>query len=346
MVGCKKTEEEVDWTKCNLNAGVELDKIFFIDANNGFVACQRPYQAIHVIDSIPVTEIIDSRDNLIFYEYKIENLETDVKTVLFKTTDGGLNWIEMNGLFITGIKDMYFRDVLNGYVLTNFEGSYSTDDGGETWKKILPSKILVKNGFLSNISDKIYFRNPDTGYVYSNNIEAVIYTENGGENWDLYSYFNTNSKFNDAVSELYFINNGNTGFVRTVHDGNIFKTTDGGENWIKLFERSKSTSFLNSTTGFCITNEEIYKTNDSGETWNFVENIFYYKISPEPKISAKSAKSIFLTSFGFVYQSFDGGLTFQLTKGLDENSVTNTFFPDSVTGFAITKEGSVYKYQK
>lgn len=50
----------------------------------------------------------------------------------FKTTDGGLNWIELTNLNIWDSRDIYFRDYQNG-CLVGFNELYKTTDSGTTW---------------------------------------------------------------------------------------------------------------------------------------------------------------------------------------------------------------------
>ena len=50
----------------------------------------------------------------------------------FKTTDGGENWIEQTNLNFYQTNDVYFKDTLNGWLLSGNK-LYGTIDGGDTW---------------------------------------------------------------------------------------------------------------------------------------------------------------------------------------------------------------------
>ena len=164
-------------------------------------------------------------------------------TAVFKTTNGGLNWMKHDISYTTNIElfSLKFLDANTGF---------------------------AAGGHHSGVGDLYY------AYIFK--------TTNGGTNWfTLYNNNGSGSWLINTIlpldeSTIYITGEGIQGSWVTT--GGVFKSTDGGLNFSLSFERGQSSSvyFINPQTGWAsayyatnvgITDEYIYKTTNAGVNW-------------------------------------------------------------------------------
>lgn len=201
---------------------------------------------------------------------------------LFKTINGGVNWVNMNIGVSTGIDDMFFVNADSGYICDAISASvHTTTDGGVSWLQrphpVQSPKVLFffnydtgycggdKKIFKTNNSglnwfelfDFAIFNNRNiTGIQFLSNTKgwtsltnnAVAFTVNGGTNWSISnpSILNLGDIFNVFfLDDLY-------GWSGSQSAGYIFKTTTGGFNWIIQNDTSGSRTlfFTNTIKGW------------------------------------------------------------------------------------------------
>ena len=161
---------------------------------------------------------------------------------IFKTSDGGLKWIEINNRFLGGWNDCLISELIclskNRLICTlvswtlNKEGIATSIDGGENWNIITNPLIDVKttlcnfsfsdslNGFLSGF-------NSDS--ITNLQIPILFKTKDGGLNWEIvnreirsilkrggYPFISFKDSLNGLMGGL----------------SEILKTTDGGKIWV------------------------------------------------------------------------------------------------------------------
>lgn len=180
------------------------------------------------------------------------------KSYVLKTTNGGVNWnkLDSNTASFFRIK---FYDSNNGMVVSKYNTSHRTTDGGNTWITKIGSALWVEPSSLICLNAETWLV-ADGGY-------GIIKTTNGGANWE-HIYSGTMSS-----ATLYFLN-GTTGFSV---DGisNVFKTTNAGNNWFKIDSISgiygyynPSLIFTNNSTGYIASGSYVYRTTNGGYNWN------------------------------------------------------------------------------
>lgn len=192
----------------------------------------------------------------------------------------------------------------------------------------------------------IKFLNDNTGIAvgYSENI---LKSTDGGSNWALQDIGLYNNRGN--IYSVYFLNSqtgfiaGNKWYSTYSSEGLLLKTTNAGLNWfipttdtlIPLY----SIQFLNSQTGFVLGYNSFqgmrhYKTTNGGLSWTYsIYNlfIFYYNI-------------FFINeSTGFLsnYMTTNGGINW--SAYLPNTSITSSYFINSLTGWAVSYTGKIYK---
>lgn len=128
---------------------------------------------------------------------------------IFKTIDGGQNWIEMP--YISGGADAVKLQFLNsdtGWSATDYGGLLKTSDGGISWDQETGVQSI-----------NFYFLNRRIGWSVFGS--SIYYTANGGELW-----VSQNSNTNNFLWDISFVDS-TTGWA--VGDGGtILNTSNGG----------------------------------------------------------------------------------------------------------------------
>jgi hypothetical protein len=199
---------------------------------------------------------------------------------MYKTTDGGINWLPFNnfiGSAPTGLCGMYVVNDSVIFSVGRVRGPaciVKTTNGGITWY----SKNM--NIYAAGLID-CYFFNNDSGYVvgltnsnHNSSRGIILFTSDAGATWE--TKYTTSEQGQwcwkiDFPSRL-------VGYVSIQRNNgspvNIIKTTDGGTSW---FEKTFSSSpyyvqgigFVNDTLGWIGGNSTTpsYQTTNGGETW-------------------------------------------------------------------------------
>lgn len=228
--------------------------------------------------------------------HKVEFIDQNIGWILasdsliLRTIDGGNYW-ESNTLehsFVTSnrcpLNDLEFINPNKGWLAVGYyrppnididsssRGAlFKTIDGGVTW-------AIVDSGQTKYTS--IFFLNELTGWIATHNVDfggVIMRTDDGGETWA-----NLSATFD--WQQMYFADSLHGWGIYSTYIG---KTIDGGKTWSigQFMDPSSSSSgfkavfFQNSMTGWAIGSSGfILKTNDSGESWNHLDDrldIFY-----------------------------------------------------------------------
>jgi len=230
---------------------------------------------------------------------------------IFKTTDGGDNWIPVfDDQLLLSISKIVIdpQDENTIYAGTGDlnitqlpsigEGLFKSTDAGATWQNIGlgETRIIADIKIHPNNSDIIYAGT--MGLPYERNEDRGLYkTIDGGQNWEQVLYISDEAGVIDMEMDynnpdiLYAVGwpriRNNTESTTWGLDAKIFKTTDGGNNWTTLAGGLPQTEF--SRIGIAMSQqnpEKIYATyvdtthryhntfvtNDGGDSWDAMEN--------------------------------------------------------------------------
>lgn len=174
----KTTNGAVSWSTYLSGISFRLNSIYFTDINTGFACGGNATQ------------------------------------VILKTTNSGLNWIQINTT--TGNTYSYLNFINSSTGFLSAKGIYKTTDAGVSWLQKTPNNLIYFY--------KTDFPSTNTGYAIA--AYGIIYkTTDSGENWgELYS------PTDNFFADLYFLND-NTGYL-IGDQGLILKTTNGGGNFV------------------------------------------------------------------------------------------------------------------
>jgi photosystem II stability/assembly factor-like uncharacterized protein len=155
---------------------------------------------------------------------------------LFKSTDGGSSWVELDEKSATGLPSKPWGRIAVAVAPSNpnviyatieaempKDGLYRSDDGGKTWKQLDRSQSMIWRPF--------YFSNliidpKDENKVYKPDISLIASTDGGKSFSDISG--GAHGDFHDV-----WINPNNTDHLITGDDGGVWYSYDGGNRWWK-----------------------------------------------------------------------------------------------------------------
>lgn len=141
------------------------------------------------------------------------------QTSLFKTTDGGQNWLQQfENQPNTTSREIIFPNSTTGFYATDYY-VYRSTDGGENWSE----SFYVNNIYPVSMT----FINVNTGWCLSTIADTtfrnvVLKTTDAGLSWGTYELLLPGRRFNNI-----FFSSQNTGWLAG-DSGFIYKTTTGG----------------------------------------------------------------------------------------------------------------------
>ena len=213
----KTTNSGINWYKTNINGLADtigaISKIFYLNPNIGWATS---------LDG-KIFKTTDGGNN---WDLQFSNLYWPIFTGIFfvdslygwavgagarpyKTTDGGNNWIEQTNILNNFCDDVFFKDYLNGFILSN--KFYKTSDGGLSW--------LQDSSFYNFGIPR--FANYDTINIFLIG-DKVYRTNNGGNDWTEFPELQGQGlKTTNLVSvnSGYFV--GNIGLIIKYYDESI-----------------------------------------------------------------------------------------------------------------------------
>jgi photosystem II stability/assembly factor-like uncharacterized protein len=249
---------------------------------------------------------------------------------IYKTVNGGANWIKILDQPGTYFRCITFRDSLHGFAgnigpnyfpnVSDATPLYRTDDGGTSWQPVMTITGPAPTGLcaLQVVTSDVVVAGGRVGGP-----THWIRSTDGGATWTSKNLENQLA----MVTDLYF-SSPDTGFIFGGTNANIqlskakiIRTIDGGTTWTTVYESSRpfeviwKAHFPTSSTGYATllsyapnTLERfVAKTNDGGLTWTDL---------PLVSNGAKAFGVGFLNeNIGWVgcdnslYETKDGGLT-------------------------------------
>lgn len=208
-----------------------------------------------------------------------------------------------------------------------------TTDLGTTW-------ITVRENSAARYL-KLSFPTPLLGLAFeSGNADSLIRTTDGGQTW---SHIMKLSIIDHSSIQMC---SSTTGYLGS---DSLYKTTDGGLTWFRLpaFQHDfiLSLGFATQDTGLVVSQGNIHRTNDGGDTWEDIEPSFpfgfsFSSFSPIDGSHLYYCGWDWLASYGVIYYSGDGGLNWEEQRRGMFNSIQ--MVTDSI-GYVLNIDEGLFK---
>lgn len=271
--------------------------------------------------------------------YAVGEQPQNPRSVFLKTTNGGMNWINMNISlsFPAELIEMSFVNENTGYICGRYRYIFKTTNGGSNWDSIQVPY------FGNQIWNSMQFLDENTGFI-AGRYGLSEKTTNGGLNWS------SMDTAYSSIYDLYFLN----AFTGFMGDGlsYIKKTTNGGINWSTTFLMDtlgatyslQKIDFANSNTGYVVglttVKGAIFKTTNNGNTW---KNIL---ITQYPLYCIKATNNANLYAAGVpnivLYSSNTGNTWSNQVVPTTTGTINSIYFSNNTTGY-LTVANEIYK---
>jgi len=265
---------QTNWEKSKDNGSNDLVAVYFTSSERGFIAGDKGYFAFtNDAGESWTKQIIDTTDDINEIYFRNDNNGYVVAgKKMFMTNDGARNWKEISIFDPKDFKDgtpeflsVRFADKKRGFVIGSVINKNDevidsvvirTDDGGETWSRIVvPSKRELYH---------LDFANSSRGWIVGDK-GIVLATFDGGINWQIQK-----TGTDKALYNVDFRNSENG--LAVGGKGTILRTENGGEIWESVKTGFPNTfmrvNFADDKNGFVVGyGGAILSTSDKGKTW-------------------------------------------------------------------------------
>ncbi|WP_150271629.1 WD40/YVTN/BNR-like repeat-containing protein [Paenibacillus tepidiphilus] len=253
----------------------------------------------------------------------IRSASGQTETVVLRTTDGGLQWKISSFPDSNTVTSIFFNNTQYGWLMTTWDANatksskalYATADGGATWNMVMQNEqynpSLPNNTIpMAGVTTGMIFRDNLRGFVtlQTGALPKIYMTQDGGATWAQGQDFLVNPQLSTCdkviTGEPQFFANGSTSGWMPVGcqkektgsiEYNGYFTANGGMNWkFAVFNFREQTGinrhlapdFLNSTTGWTLSGDLLYKTVNGGTTWSALpaSSVLQSKLLEYPEI--------------------------------------------------------------
>lgn len=234
-------------------------------------------------------------------------------------------------------KIIFLNDSLGYIVGEHYNGiqycvaCWKTNNSGTTWDIIdIPAAGASPSS--------MFFLNEGTGWIGGRGLHK---TTNGALSWEVQDF----PLFTDGIHSIFFLNQ-LTGFISIIRfstqtEGILFRTSNNGINWNNIYNQMFTLDmfFFNDSIGiscgYNLSNVQgiIKKTTNSGMTWyncNYPENM-----TIAFSVDFVNNIGFICSSNGKVYKSIDLGESWILMPETGGNNLTDIFFINVNTGWAV-----------
>ncbi|MCE4563253.1 glycosyl hydrolase [Maribellus sp. CM-23] len=225
-------------------------------------------------------------------------------------------------------------------------GLYKSTDGGENWKKVLE---ISENTGVNNV--KIDPSNPDIMYATSEQRRRTSFTKiGGGPESAVYKSTDGGENWRKVTKGLPSVQLGGMGIDVSPVDPNVvyliveaadnkggfYRSTDKGESWEKMSDHHSSGQYYNEIycdpkdvdKVYSVETRSVYTT-DAGKTWNNITTKTRHVDDHAIWIDQKDTEHFIIGGDGGIYESWDGGLTFDFKENLPVTQFYRVFVDDA-----------------
>jgi len=255
--------------------------------------------------------------------------------VLVRTMDGGKSWLSFEVPFVAG--SLFFLDHNLGWMMALREMTaeaysvdvYLTENGGETWTKMLSDSDASPENEDFLQGGQIAFRDKLNGWdgciSFTPNSLCLFHTKDSGKTWQ-YQMLDSPIASQKARTFAPIFFSHQEAVLPVLLDSSIlitYITEDGGESWQAspgIVEESETVDFVSQQAGFARCGNNLCVTLDSGRDWSIVESDLAFIDNPNWEMIHQFDFVDPLTGWALVYRgenrysllaSVDGGTSWR-----------------------------------
>jgi len=254
------------------------------------------------------------------------------------------DWTKQNSNTLAWLKDVYFLDGQNGWIVGSGGTYLMTGDGGKTWTK-------TKKFTEDNIR-QIYFTDERTGWllcerdVYALGANAPSYllkTIDGGVNWERVEFADSQRK---RITKFFFTKSG--AGLAIGEGGAFFALADDKKTWKRIPSAARfllfDGIFTDDSNGAVVgAGGTILFTEDAGLSWNKAA-IFGdadAKLNAVFFVNQKNGWTV--GTQGKIFQTINGGKIWREQKSNVTEDLTDIFFNSTADGWAVGDKGTILR---
>jgi photosystem II stability/assembly factor-like uncharacterized protein len=262
---------------------------------------------------------------------------------VYKSEDGGESWKNVGLKDSRQIGGIVVDPRNSDVVFVAAEGSawgpggerglYKTMDGGKNWRKVLD--ISEHTGVNNVVMDPV---DPNVMYATSEQRRRHVFTKiGGGPESAVYRSTDGGENWTKSMKGLPKVHIGGMGIAVSPADRNVvyliveaadgkggfFRSENRGASWKKMSDHHASGQYYNEIICDPVDVKKVYSmetrsklTLDGGKTWNNLGNDNRHVDDHALWIDPADTKHFLIGGDGGVYESFDGGRTYQFKSNL------------------------------
>jgi photosystem II stability/assembly factor-like uncharacterized protein len=262
---------------------------------------------------------------------------------VYKSEDGGESWKNVGLKDSRQIGGIVVDPRNSDVVFVAAEGSawgpggerglYKTMDGGKNWRKVLD--ISEHSGVNNVVMDPV---DPNVMYATSEQRRRHVFTKiGGGPESAVYRSTDGGENWTKSMKGLPKVHIGGMGIAVSPADRNVvyliveaadgkggfFRSENRGASWKKMSDHHASGQYYNEIICDPVDVKKVYSmetrsklTLDGGKTWNNLGNDNRHVDDHALWIDPADTKHFLIGGDGGVYESFDGGRTYQFKSNL------------------------------
>ncbi|MBX7043256.1 MAG: T9SS type A sorting domain-containing protein [Ignavibacteria bacterium] len=244
---------------------------------------------------------------------------------LLRSGDDGNSWSYSNqGLSLTNVN--YVMQYGNSVYCSGFGKVFRSEDNGITWTEF-------SNGLpLSNITSMMI----GSGEIFATLYGAGLYSSaNNGETWSDQNQGFEGREVNSFVEAV-------DQHIACTNDSRLFRTNEEEFDWSEsvngLTGASKNRVCVNNSVLFCAASDNVYRSNDLGNSWNAIGPVSANYID-----MAVSGSFVFVITYNKLYRTSNNGSSWELSQSGIPSSYQFAHISSTGAEVFVTGSYSVYR---